>query len=35
LLMYADDGLVFPRDNQSVKVEDLDRGIKQNQSKSG
>lgn len=34
LLMYADDGLVFPRDSQNLKVEDLDRGIKQNDSKS-
>ena len=33
--MYADDGLVFPRDSQNVKVEDLDRGIKQNIEKSG
>lgn len=33
--MYADDGLVFPRDGRNVIVEDLDQGIKQNLAKSG
>lgn len=36
LLMYADDGLVFPKDSSPAPdLADLCRGIEQNEEKSG
>jgi hypothetical protein len=35
LLMYADDGLVFPKDTREIEIKDVSQGITQNAEKSG